>query len=82
MAFDGMFLYLLSHELEQKIIGARVDRIHQPTREEVIIALRWKGGSGKLLLSANAGGARIHFTEAAPENPKQQIGRASCRERV
>ncbi len=71
MAFDGMFLYLLSHELEQKIIGARVDRIHQPTREEVIIALRWKGGSGKLLLSANAGGARIHFTEAAPENPKQ-----------
>lgn len=71
MAFDGMFLYLLSHELEQKIIGARVDRIHQPTREEVIIALRWKGGSGKLLLSANAGGTRIHFTEAAPENPKQ-----------
>lgn len=71
MAFDGMFLYFLRHELEQKVIGARVDRIHQPTREEIIVALRWKGGAGKLLLSANAGGARLHFTEAAPENPKQ-----------
>ena len=71
MALDGMFLYFLRHELEEKAVGARVDRIHQPARDEIIIALRWKGGAGKLLLSANAGGARIHFTQAAPENPKQ-----------
>ncbi len=71
MAFDGMFLYFLRHELEEKVMGARVDRIHQPARDEIIIALRWKGGAGKLLLSANAGGARAHFTQAAPENPKQ-----------
>lgn len=71
MALDGMFLYELRHELEQYVLDARVDRIHQPSREEMIIALRWKGGSGKLLLSANASNPRIHFTEEAPENPKQ-----------
>ena len=71
MALDGMFLYQLRHEIAALALDARVDRIHQPTREEIIIALRWKGGSGKLLLSANAGGARIHFTETSPENPKQ-----------
>ena len=71
MALDGMFLYQLRHELAQKALDARVDRIHQPTREEIILALRWKGGAGKLLISANASSPRIHFTEAAPENPKQ-----------
>ncbi|MBQ1237567.1 MAG: NFACT family protein [Oscillospiraceae bacterium] len=71
MALDGMFLYQLRHEIAQLVLDARVDRIHQPTREEIIIALRWRGGAGKLLLSANAGGARIHFTETSPENPKQ-----------
>ena len=71
MALDGMFLYQLRQELAEKALDARVDRIHQPTREEIIIALRWKGGAGKLLLSANAGSPRIHFTETSPENPKQ-----------
>ena len=52
MALDGMFLYQLRQELAEKALDARVDRIHQPTREEIIIALRWKGGAGKLLLSA------------------------------
>ena len=71
MALDGIFLYQLRHELAQKALDARVDRIHQPTREEIILALRWKGGAGKLLISANASSPRIHFTDAAPENPKQ-----------
>ena len=43
MALDGMFLYQLRQELAEKALGARVDRIHQPAREEIIIALRWKG---------------------------------------
>lgn len=47
MALDGMFLYQLRQELAEKALDARVDRIHQPTREEIIIALRWKGGAGK-----------------------------------
>ncbi len=56
MALDGAFLSTIKTELEQ-YLGSRIDRIHQPSREEIIIVLRWKGGSGRLLLSANADNA-------------------------
>ncbi len=70
MALDGAFLHVLSTELARVALGARIDKISQPTRDCLIIALRWKGGSGKLLLSASAQGPRLHFTDSAPENPK------------
>ena len=69
MALDGVFLSGLREEIEKLALGARIDRIAQPTREELILLLRWRGGAEKLLLSANAGGARVHFTKFAPENP-------------
>ncbi|WP_312643346.1 NFACT RNA binding domain-containing protein [Hydrogenoanaerobacterium sp.] len=71
MALDGAFLSELKHEIETLAVNSRVDRIHQPSREELMIALRWKGGGGKLLLSAGANSPRVHFTEVAQENPKQ-----------
>ena len=70
MSLDGVFLNQVSHEILAAADDARIDRIAQPAREELILHLRWRGGSGKLLLSASAGSARIHFTEHAPENPK------------
>ena len=71
MALDGAFLSELRHEIETIAINSRIDRIHQPTREELLITLRWRGGSGKLLISAGADSPRIHFTEVTGENPKQ-----------
>ena len=70
MALDGAFLSKLVKEISETALDARVDRIFQPGREEIIIVLRWRGGSGKLLLSANADSARIQFTQASYENPK------------
>ncbi len=70
MALDGAFLLKLKQEIEENTLNSRVDRIYQPSREEIILGLRWKGGSGKLLLSAEANSARIHFTKASYENPK------------
>lgn len=71
MALDGAFLSELRYEIETAALESRVDRIHQPSREELLIALRWKGGGGKLLISAGADSPRIHFTEMSVENPKQ-----------
>ena len=70
MALDGVFLSIIKTEIEQTALGGRVDRISQPSREEVIFSLRCKGGGCKLLLSANADSPRIHFTETGVENPK------------
>lgn len=69
MALDGIFLHFLTREL-QGFIGARVDKIVQPSREEIILHLRGRGTSGKLLLSGGAAAPRVHFIEHAPENPK------------
>ena len=70
MALDGAYLSLLAREIRAKAGEARIDKISQPSRDTLVIALRWRGGSGKLLLSAGAAGARAHFVTEAPENPK------------
>ena len=70
MALDGAFLRTIKNEIEAAAIGSRIDKIQQPSREELIFQLRSKGWSGKLLLSAGADSPRIHFTERPFENPK------------
>lgn len=71
MALDGAFLSCLRSEIENVAIGARVDRVMQPSRDILVLHLRWRGGNGKLLLSANADNARVHWTSSSPENPMQ-----------
>jgi len=69
MALDGIYLSLLKKEFET-LIGARVDKIHQPTREELVIGFRTREGGKKLLINAGSGSARIHLTTQEIENPK------------
>lgn len=70
MALDGITLSMLKNELAENLVGARVDKIHQPSKEELIMSLRYNGGSKKLLVSASASAPRVHFTEAPVDNPK------------
>ncbi len=70
MALDGAFLHTIKTELEQIALGSRIDKISQPSREEVVLTLRFKGGNKKLLISAGANSPRIHFTQIPLENPK------------
>lgn len=70
MALDGAFLCTIRKEIEEKALGSRIDRIYQPSRDEICFLLRSKGWSGKLLLSAGADSPRIHFTTLEIENPK------------
>lgn len=65
MALDGAFLYAVKNEL-QELIGGRVEKIYQPSREEIIISIRKK----KLYISVNAGSARVHVTQKQPDNPQ------------
>ncbi len=71
MALDGAFLACLRRELTEALPDARVDKIYQPEREELILALRYRGGAERLYLSAQAAAPRIHFTKESPENPAQ-----------
>lgn len=70
MALDGAFLRHLKKEIGETAAGARVDKIYQPNRDELFLLLRTRTGILKLLMSARANSARIHFTRVLPENPK------------
>ena len=69
MALDGALLSCMRCELTAALIDARIDKIHQPSREELVIALRYRGGAEKLYISARANSPRIHFTNVPLENP-------------
>lgn len=69
MALDGAFLYAVKQELSS-LIGGRIDKVYQPSRDEIIIAIRSEGSTKKLLFSSGANCARVHLTETSPENPK------------
>ncbi|WP_099204068.1 Rqc2 family fibronectin-binding protein [Scatolibacter rhodanostii] len=71
MALDGAFLRHIKTELEEKLIGARADKIYQPNREEIIIAFRTRQEALKVLFSARANSARVGIINQTPENPKQ-----------
>lgn len=71
MALDGAFLNNLIRELNGTIEGTRVEKVFQPTRDEIVLLLRRAGFSGRLLISAAGTTPRMHLTENAPENPIQ-----------
>ncbi len=69
MPLDAVFLSHLSGELCTTLLGAKIDKIHQPARDEIILALRGPQGGARLLLSANPSHPRAHITTAPSENP-------------
>ena len=69
MPFDGITINCLVNELNNKLKGGRVDKIHQPERSEIVMHIRSLGGNYKLLLCANPSFPRVHITTTTKENP-------------
>lgn len=68
MALDGAFLSYIAEEI-RILVGARVDKVQQPEKDELDLTFRKKGGGGRLLLSASAAHPRVHLTTQNKENP-------------
>ncbi len=69
MPLDGITINLLKQELSQCIVGSRIEKIHQPSKDELVFHLRSREGAYRLLVSASANSPRLHLTANAPENP-------------
>ena len=69
MALDGLYLYCLLDELKRELLGYRVEKIHQPSKVEIILSFRSRADSKKLLLSASGNAPRLHLTQMKTENP-------------
>lgn len=71
MPFDAVFLSAVTKELQPLVLGSRIDKVQQPTRDTVLLSLRSREGGKRLLLSASANHPRVHLTEARYEQPAQ-----------
>lgn len=69
MPLDAICMTALARELRTALTGGKVDKIYQPTRDEVVLHMRAPQGNVKLLLSANPQHPRAHMTKISRENP-------------
>ena len=70
MAFDAFYLSCVLQEIRE-LEEPKVEKIHQPSRDTLLIHLKHRTGRSKLLLAANPAAPRLHLTAASPENPAQ-----------
>ncbi|RFU63211.1 fibronectin/fibrinogen-binding protein [Peribacillus saganii] len=70
MSFDGLFTKAMAEELSANLKGGRINKIHQPYKNEIIILIRAAGKNHKLLLSAHPSYARVQLTQESYENPQ------------
>ncbi len=70
MPFDALFLAAVTAELSESV-GSRIDKIQQPSRDTILLALRSREANRKLLITVNPNYPRVQFTELSFENPAQ-----------
>ncbi|MDF2788966.1 MAG: hypothetical protein K0S80_2064 [Neobacillus sp.] len=71
MSFDGLFTKAMVDELSRTLKGGRINKVHQPYKNEVILTIRANGVNQKLLFSAHPSYARVQLTNEAYENPSE-----------
>lgn len=72
MAFDGIITKAIVCEL-QEIIGARVDKIYQPSKNDVVIGLYINGKNYALNICTDSRNYRIHLTTHSKHNPQNAL---------
>ena len=70
MAFDGFITKSIISELKGLIIGAKVNKVYEPTKNEVVLSLYNNGENYLLNLCANPEFCRIHLTNYTKQNPQ------------
>lgn len=69
MAFDGIITNSVVNELRNNLNNSRIEKIHMPTKNDIILIFHCNREKLKLLISIDASNARFHFTKQNKENP-------------
>ena len=70
MALDGLVIHSLAHELHSKLVGGKIDKIHQPENDELVLYIRNNKENFKLVLSSSASNPRVYIAnDYKKENP-------------
>ncbi len=69
MAFDGITVRALVHELQDTILDGRLNKIAQPEQDELLLTVKSPKGNYRLILSANASLPLAYLTENNKTSP-------------
>lgn len=69
MAFDGITIAGLVHELQQTIEGGRISKIAQPEKDELLFTIKTYKNNIRLLVSASASLPLMYLTEENKPSP-------------
>ena len=69
MPLDAICLSAVAEELKAAVLGGKIDKIYQPVRDEIVMAVRGSRENVKLLLSASPNHPRVQLTRITRENP-------------
>ena len=70
MALDGLVIHSIVDELHAKLLGGKIDKVHQPENDEVVLHIRNNKENFKLILSASASNPRVYLANnSKKENP-------------
>ena len=68
MPLDAISLRAVVEELRPELLGLRIEKVQQPSRDQVILLLR---GNRRLLINAGANAPRIQLTKIQRDNPAE-----------
>lgn len=69
MAFDGITVACLAHELKGQLLNSRIAKIAQPEADELLLTLKSPAGQKKLCISASASLPLMYLTESGKPSP-------------
>lgn len=69
MAFDGITIANIVHELRENLLDGRINKIAQPEADELLLAIKTPAGMKRLYISASASLPLIFLTEANKPSP-------------
>ena len=70
MAFDSGMLACTLSEIRRLALGARIEKVYQPERDEIVLQMRSIEGEKRLLINAGSNNPRIGFSTVKRENPQ------------
>lgn len=71
MAFDGIVIAALVHELNQTILNTKISKIAQPENDELLLTCKGAGGQFRVDISASASLPFLYLTEENKPSPLQ-----------
>ena len=69
MAFDGIVTQAITHELKNDLIGGKIDKIHQPNKNTILLGIYLNSIHYALNICIDAHNCRINLTTNSKENP-------------